>query len=139
MFRFVLFLAMVGCMAGCAVQHRESGALFDQLRGRGPVIIDRTNDTRPSTRFFQDTWSASTAIKHLVSTRGAPDALSVEREFLRPNRLKLFYPTEGQVYILDSVDGEWFVAGSEPVQAEDLQTLREQRAEQGVAAQKAAS
>ena len=123
-------LVLVAFTSGCAVHQRETGALFDQLRGRGPLIIDSANETRPSTRFFRDNWQGSTAIKQLVSTRGAPDALSVEREFLQPNRLKLFYPSQGEVFILDSVDGEWFVAGTEPVQDEDLEVLRDQRARQ---------
>jgi hypothetical protein len=127
MTRSHFFLVLVALTSGCAVQQRETGALFDQLRGRGPLIIDVANETGPSTQFFRDNWKGSTAIKQLVLTRGAPDALSVEREFLQPNRLKLFYPSQGEVFILDSVDGEWFVAGTEPVQVEDLKALRDQR------------
>jgi hypothetical protein len=130
--RSPFFLVLVALTSGCAVQQRETGALFDQLRGRGPLIIDAANETGPSTRFFRDNWQGSTAIKQLVSTRGAPDALSVEREFLQPNRLKLFYPSQGEVFILDSVDGEWFVAGIESVQDEDLKVLQDQRAQKAL-------
>jgi hypothetical protein len=92
------------------------------------VLIEPSNQAQASTKFFQETWRSSAAVKHLVTQRGAPEAISVEREFLQPNRLKLFYPVQGQVYILDLHEGEWFVSGSEPIVVTDFENLKRQQA-----------
>jgi len=124
----ILGLTVLLVASGCSVRARESGPLFDRLRGQGPVLIEPSNDSVASTKFFHETWRSSTSVKHLVTQRGAPEAISVEREFLRPNRLKLFYPGQGQVYILDLHEGEWLVSGSEPILSSDLEQLTRQRA-----------
>jgi hypothetical protein len=106
----------------------RSGVLFDRLRGKGPVLLEPNNDNVASTKFFHETWRSSATIKHLVTQRGTPEAISVEREFLQPNRMKLFYPGQGQVYVLDLHDGEWFVSGSEPMLTSELEHVAGQRA-----------
>ncbi len=122
-----LTLVVASLLVGCSIQSRECGVLFEKLKGQGPVLIDPSNTTVTSTRFFRDTWQASPSVQHLVTSRGTPDAISVEREFLQPNRLKFFYPTAGQVYILDDHEGDWFVTGSEPLANTDLELLNQQR------------
>jgi hypothetical protein len=121
-------LLLVALCSGCSIRSKECGILFDKLRGQGPVLIDHANDSAASTQFFRDTWQSSQTVKHLVLSQGTPEAISVEREFLQPNRLKFFYPTAGEVYILDSREGEWFVAGSEPLATPERELLDRQRA-----------
>jgi hypothetical protein len=129
-FRAIVVTLLVAMLSsGCALKSRESGALFDRLKGKGPMLIEHQNETVASTVFFRETWRSSAAVKHLVTQRGTPEALSVEREFLKPNRMKLFYPRQGQVYILDLQDGEWLVSGSEPLASADYEQLARSQSE----------
>lgn len=121
-------LTLLLCIASaCSVHRQESGALFDTLKGRGPVLIEPANQGVASTRFFHDMWVSSSSIKHLVTQRGTPEAISTEREFLKPNRMKLFYPSQGQVYVLDQLDGEWLVSGSEPMVTNEFDQVTRQK------------
>jgi hypothetical protein len=122
--RIILVAAVAVVQSGCSLKNRDSGALFEGLRGKGPMVIEPQNEAVASTKFFYETWRASPSIKHLVTQRGTPAAISAEREFLQPHRLKLFYPKDGQVYLLDLHEGEWFVSGSEPIADVDMQRLR---------------
>ena len=124
----ILGLAVLLVTSACSVRTHECGILFDRLKGKGPVMIEPNDDAVASTKFFNETWQSSATVKHLVTQRGAPEAISVEREFLKPNRLKLFYPGQGQVYILDMHEGEWLVSGSEPIVHSDFEQLTRQRA-----------
>jgi hypothetical protein len=124
-FQYGLIAALA---VGCSVRVQPDNAEFDKLCGRGPVLIIPTDETALSTAFFRRHWATSPTIKHLVTQRGTPEAIGIEREFLRPNRLKLFYPAQGQVYLLDEVGGEWLVAGSEPLEGADLELVTTQRA-----------
>lgn len=126
--RFFLYVLIGTWSVGCSVHMQPDNVEFGKLCGKGPVIIVPTDETALSTAFFRQHWVASESIKHLVTQRGTPEAISVEREFLRPNRLKLFYPAQGQVYVLDQVGGEWLVAGSEPLERADLDLVRTQQA-----------
>lgn len=126
--RFFLYVLLVAWSVGCSVHVQPDNAEFGKLCGKGPVIIVPTDETALSTAFFRQHWAASESIKHLVTQRGTPEAISLERQFLRPNRLKLFYPAQGQVYLLDQVGGEWLVAGSEPLERADLELVTTQRA-----------
>lgn len=112
---------------GCALRVQPESQEFDTLYGKGPVLIAPTDETVPSTAFFRKNWISSPAIQHLVTQRGTPEAISIEREFLQPNRLRLFYPAQGQVYLLDQIGGEWLVAGSVPLDNRDLDLLAMQR------------
>ncbi len=124
----MLGLTILLAATGCSIRKQECGVLFDRLKGKGPVLLEPNNDTVASTKFFHETWRTSATVKHLVTQRGTPEAISVEREFLQPNRLKLFYPGQGQVYILDLHDGEWLVSGSEPMVTSELEQVAGQRA-----------
>jgi hypothetical protein len=124
----VLALVILLSVSGCSIRKHECGVLFDRLKGKGPVLIEPNNDSVASTKFFHETWRSSASIKHLVTQRGAPEAISVEREFLQPNRMRLFYPGQGQVYILDLHEDEWLVSGSEPIVQSDFEKLSRQRA-----------
>ena len=127
-------LLVVALLQGCAIQQRPANPEFDALQGKGPVIIVPNDEQVVSTRFFREKWGQSQTIKHLVTRQGVPKALSVEREFLAPNRLKLFYPKQGLVYVLDQFQGDWLVAGSEPLGRVDLEMLRGQE-ERGLSSQ----
>jgi len=131
--RFLLSVSILALNAGCAVRVQQGSSEFDKLCGKGPVLIIPTDETAFSTAFFRQHWGTSATIKHLVTQRGTPEAISLEREFLRPNRLKLYYPAQGQVYLLDQVGGEWLVAGSEPLDRVDLELVATQRERMGVA------
>lgn len=133
LFSFFALFAVV-LLSGCAIQQRPANPEFDALQGKGPVIIVPNDEQVVSTRFFRDKWGQSQTIKHLVTRQGVPKALSVEREFLAPNRLKLFYPKQGLVYVLDQFQGDWLVAGSEPLETVELEMLRAQE-RQGVPSQ----
>jgi hypothetical protein len=124
---FLLAALLVVSSAACSIHVQRENRDFDKLYGKGPVLIVPTDETALSTAFFRKNWTASPTIKHLVMQRGTPDAISVEREFLQPHRLKLFYPSAGQVYLLDQVGGEWLVAGSEPLERNDLELVTAQR------------
>jgi hypothetical protein len=126
--RISVILLTISTISGCSLNlRREDGNSLDKLVGRGPVII-APNDTKlAATVFFRNSWSASASIKHLITQRGTPEALSLERDFLHPNRLRLYYPSDGQVYLLDYVSGEWLIAGSEPISLEELDMVRLQR------------
>lgn len=128
--RYLVAILAMTLICGCSINlRREEGQTLDKLVGHGPVIIV-PNDTRiAATAFFRSSWSSSASIKHLVTQRGTPEALSLEREFLHPNRLKLYYPNDGQVYLLDLVAGEWLVAGSEPLSIEELDLVKLQRSQ----------
>lgn len=132
---FPLFaLLIVVLIQGCAIQQRPANPEFDALQGKGPIIIVPNDEQVVSTKFFREKWGQSKTIKHLVTRQGVPKALSVEREFLAPNRLKLFYPKQGLVYVLDQFQGDWLVAGSEPLGRVDLEMLRGQE-ERGLSSQ----
>ena len=130
-YRSVTFLLLTSFVAtlvsGCSIKSRECGTLFDKLRGKGPVLLDPENSLSVPTQFLRQTSQASPTLGDLVSSRGAPDAISVEREFLQPNRLRLFYPADGQVFILDDLGGEWSMSGAEPLAITDLESLDKQR------------
>lgn len=130
--RVLLSVSVLAFNAGCAVRVQQGSSEFDKMCGKGPVLIVPNDETAFSTAFFRQHWSTSATIKHLVTQRGTPEAISLEREFLRPNRLKLFYPAQGQVYLLDQVGGEWLVAGSEPLDRADLELVVAQRNKLGV-------
>ena len=118
---------LVVVISGCSIQQRPLNREFDALQGQGPVLIVPNDDTVVSTKFFRDKWGHSESIKHLVAKQGVPTAISVEREFLAPSRLKLFYPEQGIVYILDYLNHNWMVSGSEPLSGDDLQVLKVQQ------------
>jgi hypothetical protein len=124
--RIITFLIVV-LLGGCSIKSRECGVLFDKLRGRGPVLVDPENSLAASTQFLSQTSQSSSTLGYLVTSHGAPDAISVEREFLQPNRIRLFYPADGQVYILDELDGDWSMSGAEPLATTDLELLDKQR------------
>lgn len=130
--RSFLSLLILGLNTGCAVRVQQGSSEFDKMCGKGPVLIVPTDETTFSTAFFRQHWSTSTTIKHLVTQRGTPEAISLEREFLRPNRLKLYYLAQRQVYLLDQVEDDWLVAGSEPLEREDLELVVAQRNKLGV-------
>jgi len=125
--RFVFSVALITLTTGCFFRRQFQNAEFDQLLGRGPVAIVPTDEAAASTAFFRHYWTSSATIKHLVAQRGTPEAISVEREFLKPHRLKLYYPAQGQVYLLDQVSGEWLVSGSEPLRQNELELVALQR------------
>jgi hypothetical protein len=124
----ILGLAILFFAVGCSIRKQECGVLFDRLKGKGPVLLEPNNESVASTKFFHEMWRSSATVKHLVTQRGAPEAISIERDFLQPNRLKLFYPGQAQVYILDLHEGEWLVSGSEPMVASEVEQLSRQRA-----------
>lgn len=132
--RSLLSLLILALNAGCALRVQQGSSEFDKVCGKGPVLIVPTDETAFSTTFFRQHWSTSATIKHLVTQRGTPEAISLEREFLRPNRLKLYYPAQGQVYLLDQVGGEWLVAGSEPLERAELELVVAQRDKLGIMA-----
>lgn len=123
----VVLVSIALLSLGCSVRVQPESTDFEKLCGKGPILLVPTDEAAASTVFFRRNWTASPTIKHLVTERGTPEAISLEREFLRPNRLKLFYPTAGQVYLLDHVGGEWLVAGSEPVEPDELELVVTQR------------
>jgi hypothetical protein len=118
--RLGVFCAMVLCISGCSVHVQPSSVEFDRLCGKGPQLVVPKDEKAVSTAFFRLNWISSATIKQLVTQHGTPEAISAEREFLQPHRIKLFYPAQGQVYLLDQIGGEWLVAGSEPVENSDL-------------------
>lgn len=125
--RFLQASLLVVSSAACSIHVQRETGDFDKLWGKGPVLIVPSDEAALSTAFFRKNWTASPTIKHLVMQRGTPEAISLEREFLKPHRLKLFYPSAGQVYLLDQVGGEWLVAGSEPLERNDLELVTAQR------------
>jgi hypothetical protein len=123
----IVTLLVAALVSGCSIKSRECGSLFDKLRGKGPVLIDAQNSSALSTQFLYQTSQSNPALGDLVTNHGTPDAISVEREFLQPNRLRLFYPADGQVFILDDVGGQWSMSGLEPLATTDLELLDKQR------------
>lgn len=121
---YVATSALAIAVSGCSIQQRPSNPEFDALQGQGPVLIVPNDESVVSTKFFRDKWGHSDSIKHLVARQGVPTAISVEREFLAPSRLKLFYPEQGIVYILDYLNDNWMISGSEPLSGADLQVLQ---------------
>lgn len=127
-----LTVAFVG--SGCAIRMQPSNPIFDQVAGRGPMLLVSSDGALPSVRFFEENRMESASLGRLVERQGAPEAISVEREFLRPTKLKLFYPSQNQVYILSREDGQWFVIGSEPFSDADSEALQKQRVKRAQAA-----
>jgi hypothetical protein len=125
--RFLQCALLVVSSSACSIHLQRDNEDFDKLCGKGPVLIVSADETALSTSFFRRNWTTSQTIKHLVMQRGTPEAISVEREFLKPHRLKLFYPATGQVYLLDQVGGEWLVAGSEPLERKEFDLVIAQR------------
>lgn len=116
----VLSTALILTVSGCSVRPAPQDPLFDSLEGKGPIVMGASDKGAPCSKFFQENWQRSQAIKGLVERHGAPQAISVEREFLQPHRLKLFYPSEGQVYLLDLLEGDWSFSGAEPIKPDEL-------------------
>jgi len=125
-YHFATFL-IATLVSGCSINSRECGALFDTLRGKGPILLDSENSQAAATKFLYQSSQSSPTLGDLVTSHGAPEAISVEREFLQPNRLRLFYPADGQVLILDQVGQDWSISGSEPLAAADVELLDRQR------------
>lgn len=124
----VFLLAITLC--GCSLKMQQSVPQFDRVAGRGPLLLIRSDDTNSANQFFLDTLGSSEALRLLVREHGAPDAISLEREFLQPIRLKLFYSSQSQVYVCVNQDSRWFVVGAEHPSDSDTESLDKQRLKQ---------
>lgn len=124
----VFLLALT--LSGCSLKMQQSVPQFDRVAGKGPLLLIRTDDTNSANQFFLDTLGSSEALRLLVREHGAPDAISVEREFLQPTRLRLFYSSQGQVYVCVNQDSRWFVVGVEQPSDADTESLGKQRLKQ---------
>jgi hypothetical protein len=124
----VFFSALT--LSGCSLKIQQSVPQFDRVAGKGPLLLIRSDDTNSANQFFIDTLGSSEALRLLVREHGAPDAISVEREFLQPTRLKLFYSSQSQVYVCVNQDGRWFVVGVERPSDSDTESLGKQRVKQ---------
>ena len=101
--------------------------MFDKIAGKGPLTLISSDETQPSRQFLAEYLGDSESLRLLVSERGMPEAISVEREFLQPTTLKLFYLEADQMYVCTRQDGRWMILGAEPISAEDHEKLHKQR------------
>jgi hypothetical protein len=124
-----VFLSVL-TLSGCSLKIQQSVPQFDRVAGKGPLLLIRSDDTNSANQFFIDTLGSSEALRLLVREHGTPDAISVEREFLQATRLKLFYSSQGQVYVCVNQDGRWFVVGVEHPSDSDTESLGKQRLKQ---------
>jgi hypothetical protein len=124
-----VFLA-ASTLCGCSLRIQQSVPQLDRVAGKGPLLLIRSDDTNSANQFFMDTLGSSEALRLLVREHGAPDAISLEREFLQPTRLRLFYSSQSQVYVCVNQDGRWFVVGVEPPSDADTESLGKQRLKQ---------
>ena len=122
------YVLLIGLISGCTVRIQPSSSGFDRVAGKGPLVLASTDEMPPSQQFLREQAGESEALRHLIRERGTPEALSVEREFLQPTRLKLFYPAKGQMYVCERYDGEWFIVGAEAISVGDQESLTRQRA-----------
>lgn len=106
---------------------QPSNQTFDQVAGRGPLLLVAADASLASNRFFEEHRGASSSLGWLVETQGVPEAISVEREFLQPTKLKLLYVNKGQVYVLTRQEGQWFVVGSEEISDGDIESIQKQK------------
>jgi hypothetical protein len=127
-FLLIAYALLAVIASGCTIRIQPSNAGFDKVAGKGPLVLVSTDETQPSQQFLREHVGESEALRHLIRERGTPEALSGEREFLQPTRLKLFYPAKGQVYVCERYDGEWFVVGAEAISMGDQESLTRQRA-----------
>ena len=126
---FTLFLFML-TMCGCSLKIQQSVPQVDRVAGKGPLLLIRSDETNSANQFFMDTLGSSEALRLLVREHGAPDAISLEREFLQPTRLRLFYSSQSQVYVCVNQDSRWFVVGVEQPSEADVESLGKQRLKQ---------
>lgn len=117
-------------LCGCSLKIQHSVPQFDRVAGKGPLLLIRSDESNAANQFFIDTLGASEALRLLVREHGTPDAISVEREFLQPTKLKLFYSSQSQVYVCVNQDGLWFVVGVELPSDADTESLGKQRLKQ---------
>lgn len=113
--------------SGCAVRMQPSNQAFDQVAGRGPLLLVATDASLPSSRFFEEHRRSSSSLGRLIDTQGVPEAISVEREFLQPTKMRLLYPNKGQVYVLSRQEGQWFVVASEALTETDIDLIQKQK------------
>jgi hypothetical protein len=111
----------------CSIHMHPSNANFDKIAGKGPLTLISSDETQPSRQFFVEHLGDSESLRQLVSERGMPEAISVEREFLHATLLKLFYPKDGRMYVCTRQEGHWMVLGAEPISASDIEKLNKQR------------
>ena len=114
-------------LCGCSLKIQQSVPQFDRVAGKGPLLLIRSDESNAANQFFIDTLGASEALRLLVREHGTPDAISVEREFLQPTKLKLFYSSQSQVYVCVNQDGRWYVVGVEQPSNADSESLGKQR------------
>lgn len=117
-------------LSGCSLKIQQSVPQFDRVAGKGPLLLVRSDDTNAANQFFIDTLGSSEALRLVVREHGTPDAIKVEREFLQPTRLKLFYSSQAQVYVCVNQDSRWFVVGVEQPSDADSESLGKQRLKQ---------
>ncbi len=123
-------IVAVFALSGCSLKIQHSVPQFDRVAGKGPLLLVRNDETNNANQFFIDTLGTSEALRLVVREHGTPDAISVEREFLQPVRLKLYYSAREQVYVCVNQDGRWYVVGVERASEEDNESLGKQRSKQ---------
>jgi hypothetical protein len=109
-FKVVLItLATLGIIA-CS-SNMQPGMLIDRIKNRGPINISTSNPYLVANQYLDYQRKHSVDIQQFLKSRGAPAALEIQKPIFEDAQIFLYYPENGQYYVLTEGAEHWAIAG----------------------------
>ena len=120
----MLVLTLVILLASCSL-NLQPAMLLDRIKNRGPVAISASNPYLVANQYLEYQRENSIEVSQFLSSRGSPAALEIQKPFLGDAAFFLYYPENGEYFIMnEGIDG-WLVGGPYKLSGRKMQQIRD--------------
>ncbi len=106
-----VILALISTSVLACALNLQPAMLVDRIKNRGPVAISSSNPYIVANQYLDYQKETSVNIAQFLNTRGMPAAIEIQKPLFETTKTYIYYPENGEYYILAEMSDDWSVAG----------------------------
>jgi hypothetical protein len=111
-------------LTACAIE-LQPALVLDRIKNRGPVGVSITNPYLVANKYLEYQKRNSAEISQFLKRRGYPAALEIQKPLLASSTVYLYYPENGEYFILEQESEQFQVTGPFKLSGRKMQQVRE--------------
>lgn len=122
--RGMMLLTASTSVIACAI-NLQPAMLVDRIKNRGPVAISSSNPYIVANQYLDYQKEISVNIAQFLNSRGSPAAIEIQKPLFDTTKTYIYYPENGEYYILTELSEDWSVAGPYRLSPKKMRQIEE--------------
>jgi hypothetical protein len=118
-------LIFICCSVLACALNLQPAMLIDRIKNRGPVAISSSNPYIAANQYLEHQRETSITVAQFLKSRGAPAAIELQKPLFEILETYLYYPENGEYYIVTETQDDWSIDGPKRISAKKLRQIEE--------------